>query len=477
MLAAAPPGKIFNSADVRSAFPSLPELATPAQIDAAAKTAPAQSSPSLDGPPSEAFLRAFLPAPLRRQDRLHGEWLAEFRWVAMVAVSMTDLRCNDESGLALTQSVATMLQDCAELFDGAITSFTMSDKGPMAIIAFGLPGQAHDDDAARAVRLAHKAQAALASERVAGRAAVTFGLAYCGVVGNRERKDYAIIGDAINRAAKLVSRKDAPSLVCDQAIAEKAGPWIAFEPLSEPQEREAPLFRPVLGSKAPARRLASFHGRETEMSWLQGRLDEVGSAARGSRPLHRGRGWHRQVDARGRACRPCEGPFRFSLGPRRYFRERRRAVRRLEADFRGDFPARGRSRCAAGRRAGGARATGPAARTRGLRVRRPPLAARPGARRSAAGRRRTPHLRDACRSSSRRRRRTASGPCSRRRALDGYGILDAGRASGAGHRRRAPDPPRPTRPRRGVAGHGKAGAHGRRPLAIGAAVANRRSTG
>jgi class 3 adenylate cyclase len=281
MLAAAPPGKIFTSADVRSAFPSLPELAAPAQIDAAAKTAPAQPCPSLDGPPSEAFLRAFLPAPLRRQDRLRGEWLAEFRWLAVVAVGMTDLRCNDESGLALTQSVVMMLQDCAELFDGAFTSFTMSDKGPMAIIAFGLPGQAHDDDAARAVRLADKAQAALASEGVAGRATVTFGLAYCGVVGNRERKDYAIIGDAINRAAKLVSRKDAPSLVCDQAIAEKAGPWITFEPLSEPQGRDASLFRPVFESKAPGRRPASFHGRETEMSWLQGRLDEVRSGPGG----------------------------------------------------------------------------------------------------------------------------------------------------------------------------------------------------
>jgi class 3 adenylate cyclase len=277
MLAAAPPGKILNSADVRSAFPSLPELAAPAQIDAAAKMASAQPSPSLDGPPPEALLRAFLPAPLRRQDRLRGEWLAEFRWVAMVAVGMPHLSCNDESGLALTQSVVTMLQDCAELFDGAFTSFTMSDKGPMAIIAFGLPGQAHDDDAARAVRLAHKAQAALASEGVAGRATVTFGLAYCGVVGNRERKDYAIIGDAINRAAKLVSRKDAPSLVCDQAIAEKAGHWIAFEPLANPQEGDLSLFRPVLGSKSPARPLGSFHGRETEMAWLQGRLDEFSS--------------------------------------------------------------------------------------------------------------------------------------------------------------------------------------------------------
>jgi class 3 adenylate cyclase len=280
MLAVAPSGKIFSSADVRSAFPSLPELATVAQIDAAAKAATSRPTWSPDAPFSEAFLRAFLPAPLRRQDRLRTEWLAEFRWLGIVAVSMTDLRCNDESDLALTQSVVTMLQDCADLFDGAITNLTMSDKGPMAIVAFGLPGQAHDDDAVRAVRLAHKAQAALAKQHIGGRAAVTFGLAYCGVVGNRERKDYAIIGDAVNRAVKLLSRKDAPSLVCDQAIAEKAGQWIAFEPLSEPEEREALLFRPVL-DRAPTRRLPSFYGRETEMLWLQSRLDEVGSGRTG----------------------------------------------------------------------------------------------------------------------------------------------------------------------------------------------------
>ena len=281
MLAVAPPGKIFSSAGVRSAFPRLPELATSAQIDAAVKMAAARPTPVPDVPPPKALLRAFLPAPLRRQDQLSVEWLAEFRWVAIVALGMTDLRCNDESDLALTQSVVTLLQDGAELFDGAITSFTMSEKGPMAIVAFGLPGQAHDDDAVRAVRLAHRAHAALARLRIGGRAAVTFGLAYCGVVGNRERKDYTIIGDAINRAAKLVSCKAAPALVCDQAIAEKAGQWIAFEPLSEPEGLEEPLFQPVLDAKAPSHRLPSFRGRETEMSWLQRRLDEVGSGRNG----------------------------------------------------------------------------------------------------------------------------------------------------------------------------------------------------
>jgi hypothetical protein len=50
--------------------------------------------------------------------------------------------------------------------------------------------------------------------------------------------------------------------------------------------------------------------------------------------------------------------------------------------------------------------------------------------------------------------------------------MDAGCAGGAGHCRLAPGPPRPTRSRRGLAGHGEAGAHRRRPLATLAAVAN-----
>ncbi len=89
MLAVAPPGKIFSSAGVRSAFPRLPELATSAQIDAAVKMAAARPTPVPDVPPPKALLRAFLPAPLRRQDQLSVEWLAEFRWVAIVALGMT----------------------------------------------------------------------------------------------------------------------------------------------------------------------------------------------------------------------------------------------------------------------------------------------------------------------------------------------------------------------------------------------------
>ena len=59
MLAVASPGRIFTSAEARSAFPGLPELATPAQIDAAVKPAPARPTPDPDPPsPSAAFLRA-----------------------------------------------------------------------------------------------------------------------------------------------------------------------------------------------------------------------------------------------------------------------------------------------------------------------------------------------------------------------------------------------------------------------------------
>ena len=65
MLAVAPPGKIFSSAGVRSAFPRLPELATSAQIDAAVKMA-ARPTPVPDvppeGPPASVPARALAPA-------------------------------------------------------------------------------------------------------------------------------------------------------------------------------------------------------------------------------------------------------------------------------------------------------------------------------------------------------------------------------------------------------------------------------
>ena len=56
------------------------------------------------------------------------------------------------------------------------------------------------------------------------------------------------------------------------------------------------------------------------------------------------------------------------------------------------------------------------------------------------------------------------------------GGLDAGRAGGAGRPGRAPGPPRPARARRGVAGHGEAGAHNRRPPATGP-LSRQRSAG
>jgi len=105
----------------------------------------------------------------------------------------------------------------------------VDDKGTTMLLCFGLPPVVHSDDVVRGV---------LASllicwqlKRLHGLPAPAVGVAvgehvFCGVVGGRTRREYSIIGDSANIAARLMQRaKGMPGggVLCSESVFDAIG--------------------------------------------------------------------------------------------------------------------------------------------------------------------------------------------------------------------------------------------------------------
>ena len=98
-----------------------------------------------------------------------------------------------------------------------MNKFLHDDKGSTLIACWGLPPYSFADDATRCVRAALRAFASLTELGLTPSIGVTKGDAYCGVTGSIQRREYTVLGDSINLAARLMAQKN--GVVVDAAIA------------------------------------------------------------------------------------------------------------------------------------------------------------------------------------------------------------------------------------------------------------------
>lgn len=137
------------------------------------------------------------------------------------------------------QSAVASIQNSLKTHGGALRQFLVDDKGSVAIAVFGLPSMSHADDARRAVTFAAEVVAALEAGGLAGgRAGIATGDAFCGAVGPETRCEYAVYGDCVNVAARLMtlidsSRSDVSgsksSVLACESTRDACGDAVAFD--------------------------------------------------------------------------------------------------------------------------------------------------------------------------------------------------------------------------------------------------------
>lgn len=239
----------------------------------------------------ENSLRPYIPgAVINRLTAGQGSWIAELRRVTVLFINLPDIDQNTE--LENAQNIARLIQRSVYRYEGSINKINVDDKGITIVAALGLPPFSHEDDPARGVQSALMIRKELVSLNVPSYIGVTTGRIFCGSVGNESRREYTIIGNAVNLSARLMgaaSQQDelidqyVVPILCDRATYDSAKDAVEFKPLppqlvkgrTEPVE----VFHALEAKKSIVRSKTELIGRQEEKTLIAAALQELSRGA------------------------------------------------------------------------------------------------------------------------------------------------------------------------------------------------------
>jgi class 3 adenylate cyclase len=226
------------------------------------------------GAEATVHLRAYVPRAIQaRLDAGHTNWLAEFRRVSVLFIDLGRLECGDDETLAQLQRAVVAVQTATYRYGGSINQLVADDKGTVVVCGWGLALHAHADDPVRAVRAALELRGHLKELGFDGAFGLATGEVFTGLRGNRLRCEYAMIGDVVNVAARLMHAAGG-GILCDLASCEGAASRFQFETLDaiavKGRLRPVPVFRPIHASAGGP---ADIVGRVPERRALRDRLE------------------------------------------------------------------------------------------------------------------------------------------------------------------------------------------------------------
>lgn len=205
-------------------------------------------------------------------------WLAEFRNVSVLYVNFLGANF-DEDVVNFLQPCISVVQRVASGLDGAIFGVWMDDKGICAALVFGAPPVAHEEDPLRAIEAGLRIQEELRRCSVRASIGIGSGKLFCGDYGGRSRRDYGVIGPAMNTAARLMEIADG-GVLCDAATAQAVEGRVGFAVMQpkyiKGRTTPAQLYRPIgILKRQQAHYFGEVVGRDNERRELRATLDRV----------------------------------------------------------------------------------------------------------------------------------------------------------------------------------------------------------
>ena len=249
-------------------------------MEDALPSAPSVSGPEQRGPIPDRVRLSVPTAVLDHADAEASGWLTQFRSVTAAFIRLAG-PTEAPRPLDVVQRQVSRVQSEAARFGGALNQAVVDDKGTVLVLAWGLSRHAHEDDAARAVLAAMTIADALSDGSHQISIGVATGRVFTGARGGEERREYAMIGSAVNRAARLM-QQSAGRILCDEATRSAARDRVEFERTGARGQTD--LYEPLVASPRPTSKRRS----ESDVDDLVGRTTELGILLAALRGLEAG---------------------------------------------------------------------------------------------------------------------------------------------------------------------------------------------
>ncbi len=159
-----------------------------------------RAPPSLDEEESARLAPFLHPAIAERLRSGRHELVNELRTVAALFVGLRAIPVEDQQAVAALQRFLAAAVRVIAHYGGHFRHLAAGDAGSVLVAFFGAP-VSHEDDEERAVRCGLEL---LDLPGGPYRAGLATGAVYCGEVGTDARREYAVIGDSVNLAARLL---------------------------------------------------------------------------------------------------------------------------------------------------------------------------------------------------------------------------------------------------------------------------------
>ena len=154
-----------------------------------------------------AHLSAFLPKGLLdkvKADPSLTRISGEHRKAAAIFLNLWGMDYDKEpASLERLRDFYKDLQGTVKLYDGVVNKIDFCSHGERLMIIYGAP-IAHEDDEQRAINTALEIVALAKSHEISFRIGINSGYIFAGDVGPSRRREYSIMGDEVNLAARLM---------------------------------------------------------------------------------------------------------------------------------------------------------------------------------------------------------------------------------------------------------------------------------
>lgn len=165
----------------------------------------------------EKVLKNYVPpAVIKSVSSGKNLWLGELRRISVLFLTLTVPF--KEVHLQEFQTTFRAIQQIITKYEGTLRQFMIDDKGNVLIVGFGLPPLMHVNDPQRAVEAALDIEEKLNELHSPCAIGITTGRAFCGSVGAEKRREYAMVGDVVNLAARLMGKAKSGIIVDKETV-------------------------------------------------------------------------------------------------------------------------------------------------------------------------------------------------------------------------------------------------------------------